>query len=673
MDAIVQRYFSKFCAENNLTGDKQTLLFEKFSNYCVLSNQNIHNLVLSAVETGEGDDCSTDGLAIIVNNRLITNLTELTDIINFRMNIKVHFIFIQTKISESFEGTEILNFGSGIIDILRPANKHQLRRNDVLKEKCEMIELIMDHYDILEAPPKCSLFFVSNGKWVDDQNLLAHILKVKEDLRQLDILGGVDFTPIGRSEIRKLYEDSKHQNVAELEMSRRIELPYTDNVEEAYLVLMPARELVDIISDGDELKKGIFDSNIRDFQGYEDNRVNSEINSTINSEGKDKFGFLNNGVTIVGKSLIKKRDKFLLKNFQIVNGCQTSNLLFENKDILTDKMWVNVKVIISESDDVINKIVKATNSQTVVEEVHLQAMSEYQLHLESFYQTYRFNNEELYYERRLGQFNSENGMEKNKVVSIEEQIKSFAAIFLDSPHKSSRYYGSLLEDIEKKIFLGDHEPIIYYTSSYINQLVESEFLNNKIDQKYRKYKYHILMLIKLIVTQNKKLPPFNSKKITAYCEEMLGEVNNGISDLIISSTHILSSVIEDTNNVENNKYQSIVNQLIMYCNLNITTSDLKDYAEFLEELEPYLIPFHNLRIDGDMRYNIDQWIKSLLTMLEKYNQNEMSSKIQLCVALLEEDVRESRKKISNTVYKCLNEFKADIEEKINESQRYLAI
>lgn len=674
MDAIVQRYFNKFCIENNLANkNKESVLFEKFANYCVLVNQNIHNLVLSAVETGEGDDCSTDGLAIVINNRLVTNLTELTDIINFRMDIKVHFIFIQTKMSDKFEGTEFLNFGSGVIDIFKPIDQHELRRNDSIQEKCEMIEYIIDNYEILEEPPKCSLFYVCNGKWVEDQNLVARISKVKADFKILDILGEVNFYPVGNAELRRLYEDSKNQNVAELEMDKRIELPYTEGIEEAYLVIMPAKELVSIISDGDELKKGIFDSNIRDFQGYEDNRVNSDINSTINSSSKDKFGFLNNGITIVGKSLTKKRDKYLLKNFQIVNGCQTSNLLFENREMLNDKMWVNVKVIITESEDLINKVVKATNSQTVVEEIHLQAMSDYQLHLESFYKTYKFKGEELFYERRLGQYNLESGIEKNKVVSIEEQIKSFSAVFLDAPHKSSRYYGSLLEDIEKKIFLGDHEPIIYFTSSYMSQLIEIEFLNNNIAQKYRKYKYHILMLIKLIITKNQKIPPFNSKKIIIFCEELLNEVKSNFLELVNESIEILNNVIDDINNVENNKFQSVVNQIIMYCYLNITTKDIISFENFLDEMETYLVPFHNLSIDGDMRYNIGQWIDSLLLMLNTFGKNDMVVNIQMYATILDESDRNSRKTVSTNIYRYLNEEKAEIENKINKSQRYLEV
>lgn len=136
---------------------------------------------------------------------------------------------------------------------------------------------------------------------------------------------------MGKQEIRKSYESSKQQNVAEFTLQNKLEIPYIEGIKEGYLALMPVKDLVNLISDGDILKRGIFDSNVRDFQGLTDNRVNQEINGTINSIDNNRFGLLNNGITIVGKSLNKGQGKYTIKNFQVVNGCQTSNILLKIK------------------------------------------------------------------------------------------------------------------------------------------------------------------------------------------------------------------------------------------------------------------------------------------------------------------------------------------------------
>ena len=137
MDIIVERYFEKFLREHQIVGNDTSKKFEKFINHCVLSTQNISNLELSAVDTGEGGDCSTDGIAIAVNNRFVSNLTEITDIINFNMEIEVKFFFIQTKMSSNFDGSEILNFGSGVIDIFKPEGKNELHRNKKFKRNAK--------------------------------------------------------------------------------------------------------------------------------------------------------------------------------------------------------------------------------------------------------------------------------------------------------------------------------------------------------------------------------------------------------------------------------------------------------------------------------------------------------------------------------------------------------
>ena len=46
----------------------------------------------------------------------------------------------------------------------------------------------------------------------------------------------------------------------------------------------------------------IFEDNVRDFQGY--NIVNSEIQDSLrHGEDQARFGLLNNGITIVAKSI----------------------------------------------------------------------------------------------------------------------------------------------------------------------------------------------------------------------------------------------------------------------------------------------------------------------------------------------------------------------------------
>ena len=94
-------------------------------------------------------------------------------------------------------------------------------------------------------------------------------------------------------------------------------------------------------------------------------------------------------------------------------------------------------------------------------------MNEYQDFLESYYKS-ETRWTKLYYEKRNGQYNSIKGISSQEIIEPESQIKTFASVFLKSPHIASRFVGKLHEEISKSIFLSDHNPIMYYTSSLIN-------------------------------------------------------------------------------------------------------------------------------------------------------------------------------------------------------------
>lgn len=79
---------------------------------------------------------------------------------------------------------------------------------------------------------------------------------------------------------------------------------------------MPVKEYLKIIVDENQrIRRGIFELNVRDFAGSDDNRGNQDIIDTLNSDNRNSFGFLNNGITIVDRSLSKGMGKYTIKNF----------------------------------------------------------------------------------------------------------------------------------------------------------------------------------------------------------------------------------------------------------------------------------------------------------------------------------------------------------------------
>jgi hypothetical protein len=262
--------------------------------------------------------------------------------------------------------------------------------------------------------------------------------------------------------------------------------------------------------------RGLFYENVRDFQG--DNPVNIEIKNTLKSQDRDAFVLMNNGVTIVADDLKTTGDMFTLIGFQIVNGCQTSHVIFNNKEAITDNILIPVKLIVGPADDLKNNVIKATNRQTVVKTEELSALTDFQKLLESYYEATQ-GDHRLYYERRSQQYRAIPGLEKIRIISISSQIRSFASMFLGRAHQASRYYGTLLKDIESRIFIDGHFPVSYYASAYALFRLEYFFRRRLIDNELRVFKYHLLGIYRMIVA-GPEMPHMSANKFEKYCEKI---------------------------------------------------------------------------------------------------------------------------------------------------------
>ena len=105
---------------------------------------------------------------------------------------------------------------------------------------------------------------------------------------------------------------------------------------------------------------------------------------------------------MIAKTVRATGNKFHIEDYQIVNGCQTSHVLFDNRNLLDDSVVVPLRLIATDDEDVTASIVKATNRQTEVKEEQLIALSDFQKKIEAYFQTFPAG-ERLYYERRSRQ------------------------------------------------------------------------------------------------------------------------------------------------------------------------------------------------------------------------------------------------------------------------------
>ncbi|MDA0089181.1 AIPR family protein [Brachyspira hyodysenteriae] len=207
------------------------------------------------------------------------------------------------------------------------------------------------------------------------------------------------------------------------------------------------KEFFNLVCDNDRIIKSIFYDNVRDYQG--DTIVNKEIANTMLNENESKyFGLYHNGVTIVAKTLKKTGENITLENFQIVNGCQTSHIIAKNFNKVkngVDKMFIPVKLIATENNDIINSVIKATNRHNEVKTEAFESLKDFHKELEEFYNSKnQESNMPIYYERRSKQYIYNDKIERFSIVTLSQQIRTYLSMFEEIPQSVHRYYGELL-------------------------------------------------------------------------------------------------------------------------------------------------------------------------------------------------------------------------------------
>lgn len=522
MDRITQSMIDSFKSNQSLNIDDDSELFEYFVNYCVVNNvYGSNDFDLEEITTGKATQ-GIDGIAIIVNQKFVNTIEDIDTLIEYNKSISVKFVLIQAKTSSSFDNTEIGNLLT--YSKLFFSDDTSMFRTAEMQHFIELKEYIFSKGDKLKKNPELFLYYVTLGTWTDDENLRATISVGKESLRGTNLFSNISFEPCGSEKIQDLYRKTKEKLKATFKFEKRITMYSINDDEVGYSGVLPFKEFKKLIIDENGATKAVFEDNIRDYLGPNPD-VNKNITETIKTGNVNAFSMLNNGITVVTSSIIISGDIATIEDYQIVNGCQTSNVLIENMDSVEgiDELIIPIRIIATKDENLKNDITRATNSQTAIKKDQLEALSTFQKKLEEYYKTYR-DEDALVYERRTGQYRDSN-IPKNRIVTIAMQIKTVAAMFLDEPSGVSGQYGTVARRVGNKIFKTADKEIIYYVSSLALYKIENLFRTHKIDKKYRRARYHAMMLFRMLVS-TEEMPRFNARKMENYCKNILEVLEN---------------------------------------------------------------------------------------------------------------------------------------------------
>ena len=527
MDKVTQHLLDSFIKKHALKNKEESEYFEDFCNYIVMKNEYNIDLDFNSndISTGGTNDTGIDGLGIIVNKKLINHLMDDENAIDeyLKGQLDIEFIFIQSKTSSGFKSSDIRNTYAGVNNFFETTD---MIRTDTITKLSKLKDKIFadkNEYEVKNV--KIKVFYVTTGKVPEGNGNINSAIKTSEkQLQPLNISDCITTNLFGASEIKKIYHKIKSKNVAKFMFKDRIELPSIKGVEEAHYGIVSFKEFKNVLIEDGEMRNLFYD-NVRDNQGNK-NKVNKHILETLESETPDLFSVLNNGVTIIANFGVIRAHRATIKDYQIVNGCQTSYVLFENKDNKDlDEIQIPLRLIITKNNNVRDDIIISTNSQTTVRTAQLSAMSLFQKGLEIYYQE-RFKDGEIYYERRSKQYASDETIKNRQIISIENQAKSFSSMFRQDPHVVTTYFGKLaraMNEADSGLCDDNHEYVPYYMAGLAYSKLEFIFRKQIIDTKFKRVRFYILMLVLMIVKGEKepKLNIKNSSKTEKFCEPII--------------------------------------------------------------------------------------------------------------------------------------------------------
>lgn len=564
MDRISESLLSEFSKEHGLEHLPEDKRFEHLACFITVRKHYPESFNTEDIVTGSGGDTGIDGIGIVVNGSLVTDVEAFEEDADKASYLDVVFVFTQAEMSPGFSAGTIGNFGFGVQDFFR--DEPSLKRNEKVADAAEIMDAIYKRSSkFRRGTPVSRLYYVTTGKWQGDPTLEARRANVVSDLEATGQFREVTFTPVDAEGLQKLYTQAKNAISRTFTFLNKTVVPEVPGVKEAYLGFLPVEEFMKLlVDDDDEIIGSLFYDNVRDWQG--DNDVNVEMKKTLESMDRARFVLMNNGITIIAQNVTPSGNNFTVEDYQIVNGCQTSHVLFNARNVLDDKVMVPVRLISTQDKSVTNAIIRATNRQTEVKEDQFFALQEFPHGLEMFFQTFP-DPHKLFYERRSRQYDSLS-IEKTRIITPANMIRAFAAMFLQEPHRTTRNYAALKRKIgvEGGIFVKGHRYEPYYVAALTLYKLEYFFRNSKLEAKYKPARFHILLAAR-ILWNSAPLPPMNSHEMEKYCKGMMATLwdTAKADELITRAANIVNEAAAGDFNRDNIRTEPFTSKVANLC------------------------------------------------------------------------------------------------------------
>lgn len=463
--------------------------FELFAAEQVLKD---HDLSYDEIEfglIGSGGDGGIDSIYLFVNGELVQ---EDPDYSYLKKNVSLELVIIQAKTTAGFQETPVERFitvSEDIFDLSKDTTNFADVYNEGLIEAIDRFRVV--HQQLAAKFPTLLIRYVYACKGTKvETSVERKVEKLQAVVQRHFPAAEFSFSFVGASELLALARKTPQTSYS-LALA---ENPISSEGQVGFVCLVRVRDYHAFITDAaGNLRRQIFEANVRDYQGRTE--VNEEIQQSLQKSKQEDFWWLNNGVTVIAGKATQSGKALTIEDPQIVNGLQTSTEVYNyckkfNTDDDTRKILV--RVIVPTESASRDRIIKATNSQTSVQQASLRATDKIHRDIEEY-----LKSRGLFYDRRKNYYKNE-GKPRDKIIGIPHMAQAVMSILNQRPDTARARPSSLLKkDDDYRRVYNDSYPIqIYYVCIELVRRVEAYLKANvpELETKDRNnIRYYVAM------------------------------------------------------------------------------------------------------------------------------------------------------------------------------------
>lgn len=491
-------------------------------------------------EEGEQDGIETRFNELGIDEQIKYVLKKLE-----KKHQKIKVDFYQMKSGNSFQERVLEKIKTTIGDIIINEKYDSIRYSKKLVYNIKFIKELIKNVSINDGAVEVNFFYLANcdakPKSMNSFEELA--VNIKDDMIRGLNHNHVNFSLLYGKEMVKFLE--KFDDIDLRMKILKKDMLYKNNL---YCIgLVKLEDLISFVTYNEEINLSLFDGNVRDSY-KSSSSINKDIIETLEKEIEtNDFWWLNNGITIICRSMKKIGNILHINEPQIVNGLQSVVAIydtFKNGKTLNAKKKIMVRILVENNSSNIDTIIKTTNTQNPVDDYLLSSTKPIHREIEKSFLSF---GDGYYYDRRKNYYKNLK-KDKNKIFDIKYTFKTYSSIFLGIPSQVRTATKKNFKIYNEQVFDSNINVLSYLYSDLLDRKIQKVLKKTELDNNFKEkngvsivtYSLHLSYIYTALL---KETLDFNDKYISSNDIHQI-EALQIENKHLIKSIEILESILE---------------------------------------------------------------------------------------------------------------------------------